>query len=908
MAGGARLGQADAGFFVTRGNERDGVRRATSMLRGFAARDRPFEVAVSNAYDPSHIEPFWQATWARERTYRTPNPGEADFDASRPKYYVLDMFPYPSGAGLHVGHPMGYIGTDVVARKKRMEGFNVLHPMGYDAFGLPAEQYAIQTGKHPAETTAANIANFRRQMQLIGLSYDWDRELSTADATYYRWTQWIFARLFDRGLAYQEEVPVWWCEALKTVLANEEVVNGRSERGDHPCERRPLKQWMLRITAYADRLVDELDEVEWPESVKTMQREWIGRSEGAQIDFAVAGHTAAKVRVFTTRPDTLYGATFCVLAPEHAAVKQLTTPAQRAAVEAYVKSAATKSDLDRTDLAKTKSGVFTGAFALNPLLDPKDPAARVPIWIADYVLASYGTGAIMCVPGHDERDFEFAKQYDLPIVRVVGTHAGDTAPLEACFTAHGVAVNSPAWNGLATADAKKRATELLEQRGVGEAKVTYRLRDWLFSRQRYWGEPFPVYHHADGRTTRVPDSALPVELPAMTDFRPSDDGAPPLARVPEWVETVHPVTGERVRRDTDTMPGWAGSCWYYLRFMDPSNANAPFSKEAAAYWGNVDLYVGGTEHAVLHLLYARFWHKVLYDEGLVPTKEPFQRLFNQGMLTAYAYKDRTGRLVSADEVDATGETPVLRSSGEKVEQVIAKMSKSLKNVVNPDDVAREFGVDSFRLYEMFMGPLADSKPWNPRDVPGCRRFVERAWRLIVDEKSEAPSRANLAHANGTPLEGAALDIERALAQTLKRIDDSFTAFNFNTAIAALMQFVNEATKNSGELRRDQAERFVCALSPFAPHVAEELWRRLGHTSSITRAAWPTYDPKYLVADTIEVAVQVNGKLRGRVFVAPDADAAVLESAARSEVASHLAAGTVRKVVVVPKRLVNFVVT
>jgi leucyl-tRNA synthetase len=862
---------------------------------------------VSNVYDPQAIEPRWQSYWARTRTFRTPNPGDADFDGRRPKYYVLDMFPYPSGAGLHVGHPMGYIGTDVVARKKRMEGFNVLHPMGYDAFGLPAEQYAIQTGKHPAETTAVNIANFRRQMQLIGLSYDWERELSTADATYYRWTQWIFARLFDRGLAYQEEVPVWWCEALKTVLANEEVVNGRSERGDHPCERRPLKQWMLRITAYADRLIDELDEVDWPESVKTMQREWIGRSEGAQIDFAVAGHPDAKVRVFTTRPDTLYGATFCVLAPEHPLVKSLTTAAQRAAVEDYVRTAAAKSDLDRTDLAKHKTGVFTGAYALNPLLDPSDPAARVPIWIADYVLASYGTGAIMCVPGHDERDFEFAKQYDLPIVRVVGAHAGDTGPIETCATAPGVAVNSPAWNGLPTAEAKKRATELLAQRGVGEAKVTYRLRDWLFSRQRYWGEPFPVYHHADGRTTRVPDSALPVELPAMTDFRPSDDGAPPLARVKEWVETTHPETGERVRRDTDTMPGWAGSCWYYLRFMDPLNTRAPFSQEAAAYWGNVDLYVGGTEHAVLHLLYARFWHKVLHDEGLVPTKEPFQRLFNQGMLTAYAYKDRTGRLVPADEVDASGEVPVLRATGEKVEQVVAKMSKSLKNVVNPDDVCREYGVDTFRLYEMFMGPLADSKPWNPRDVPGCRRFVERAWRLVVDEKGSEPVRANLVQPAAAPLAGAALDLERALAQALKRVDDSFAAFNFNTAVAALMQFVNEATKNVAELRRDQAERFVLALSPFAPHVAEELWQRLGHTTSVARAAWPTYDPAHLVADTIEVAVQVNGKLRGRVFVSPEADAAALEAAARGEVASHLASGTVRKVVVVPKRLVNFVV-
>ncbi|MEZ5977024.1 MAG: leucine--tRNA ligase [Planctomycetota bacterium] len=866
---------------------------------------------MTNAYDPAEIERRWQARWAEQRTFRTPNPGDPDFDPNKPKYYVLDMFPYPSGAGLHVGHPMGYIGSDVVARKKRMDGMNVLHPMGYDAFGLPAEQYAITTGKHPAETTAENVANFRRQMQLIGLSYDWDRELSTCEPSYYRWTQWIFARLYDRGLAYQEEVPVWWCEALKTVLANEEVIDGRSERGDHPCVRRPLKQWMLRITAYADRLIDDLELLDWPESVKTMQREWIGRSEGAEIDFEVAAPTGApsgrKLRVFTTRPDTLYGATFCVLAPEHPLVAAITTDDRRADVDAYVAKAATKSDLDRTDLAKEKTGVFTGAYALNPLEHPDDPRAKVPIWVADYVLASYGTGAIMCVPGHDERDFEFARTFDLPIRRVVGDDTAQTGDLEAARTEPGVAVNSPLWDGLPTAEAKKKAIDVFESKGVGTAKVTYRLRDWLFSRQRYWGEPFPVFHHADGHTSRVPDEALPVELPAMTDFAPSDDGSPPLARATDWVETTHPVTGERVRRDTDTMPGWAGSCWYYLRFMDPTNANAPFSKDAAKYWQSVDLYIGGTEHAVLHLLYARFWHKVLYDEGLVPTKEPFQRLFNQGMLTAYAYKDSTGRLIPVDEVEFDGDVAKSKESGEELQQIAAKMSKSLKNVVNPDDVCAQYGVDTFRLYEMFMGPLADSKPWNPRDVPGCRRFLERAWRVLVDPDGDAAVRPNLLHETEGAPEGASLELERALNRALERIDASFDKFNFNTAVAALMTFVNDAFKTPEALRRDQAERFVLALSPFAPHVAEELWSRLGHEGSVAKAAWPALRPEYLVADTVEIAIQVNGKMRGRVQVPAQAPKDEVETAARAEVAKWLETGDVKKVVVVPGRLVNFVV-
>ncbi len=857
----------------------------------------------SNRYEPQAIEARWQAAWEANRTYRTPGPGDADFDASRPKYYVLDMFPYPSGAGLHVGHPMGYIGSDIIARRKRMEGHNVLHPMGFDAFGLPAEQYAIQTGKHPAETTAENCDNYRRQLKLLGLGYDWDREISTADPSYYKWTQWIFARLFDRGLAYQAEVPVWWCEELKTVLANEEVINGRSERGDYPCERRPLKQWMLKITAYADRLIDDLDEVEWPESVKTMQREWIGRSDGAEIQFVVEGHDAA-LTVFTTRPDTLFGATFMVVAPEHKLVDQITSPEQQAAVEAYVQAAAAKSDLERTDLAKEKSGVFTGAYALNPALDPSDERAKLPIYVADYVLASYGSGAIMAVPGQDQRDWDFAKTYDLNIVRTVQPPADFEGE---AFTGEGPAINSGFLDGLGVAEAKAKMTAHLTEKGLGTAKTNYRLRDWLFSRQRYWGEPFPVVHTEDGRTVRVPDDQLPIELPDMDDFQPASDGSAPLNKAIDWVRTTDPETGGPAKRDTDTMPGWAGSCWYYLRYIDPTNTEAPFSKEAVDYWGNVDLYIGGTEHAVLHLLYARFWHKVLYDEGLVPTKEPFQRLFNQGMLTAFAYKDATGRTVPVDEVNEESDPPVLKSSGDPVERIVAKMSKSLKNVVNPDDVCGEYGVDTMRLYEMFMGPLSDSKPWNPRDVPGCRRFLDRLWRLLVDPDGATPLRPHLMEDASADPEGEALELERALNQAFARINDSFKLLNFNTAVAALMTFLNEASKRSESLRRDQADRLIRALAPFAPHVAEEFWERLGGDGSVHHAAWPEVREQYLVADTIEVVVQVNGKLRGRVEVPAEADKDIVAAAAAAEVPSWLEGKDIVKTVVVPGRLVNFVV-
>ena len=860
---------------------------------------------VSNAYEPERIEAHWQAEWERRETFRAHNPGEEGFDPDQPKYYVLDFFPYPSGAGLHVGHPIGYIGSDVVARRKRMEGCNVLHPMGYDAFGLPAEQYAIQTGKHPRATTEENIANFRRQLKMVGLSLDWSREFATCDPGYYRWTQWIFKRLFERGLAYQAEIPVWWCEELKTVLANEEVINGRSERGDHPCARKPLRQWMFRITAYADRLLEDLEDLDWPESVKALQRNWIGRSEGAEVRFPIVGFDD-QLEIFTTRPDTLWGATFMVVSPEHPLLGSLTTDAQRAEVEAYVRAAAAKSELERTDLAKDKTGVFTGSDALNPVLDPDDPRARVPIWVADYVLMSYGTGAIMSVPGHDERDHEFATKFGLPIVEVVRPPAGVPGLADgACFTGEGTAVHSGPIDGLPTAEAKARSIELLRERGLGDARTTYRLRDWLFSRQRYWGEPFPLVHHADGTVTAVADDELPVELPDMEDFRPVGTD-PPLARAADWVNVTDPETGEALRRETDTMPGWAGSCWYFLRFMDPHNDSAPFSERAVEYWGNVDLYIGGVEHAVLHLLYARFWHKVLFDLGLVPTKEPFQKYFNQGMVKAFSYRDRTGRLVPSDEVVARGEKHVHRETGEELEQVEAKMSKSLRNVVTPDEVIAEHGVDTFRVYELFMGPLADSKPWNPRDVSGSRRFLDRVWRMIVDVEGAGPVRADLVEGAGEPA-GASLELEKHLQRAIRRIDDSFSGFNFNTGIAALMSFVNEASKRQGALTRSQAERFVLALSPFAPHVCEELWNRLGHGESLARAPWPAVEERYLVDDEIELVVQVNGKVRGRVKAPAAADENELERLAFAGVGGQLEGKQRVKTVVVPGRLVNFVV-
>ncbi|HEX6885251.1 MAG TPA: leucine--tRNA ligase [Planctomycetota bacterium] len=860
---------------------------------------------MKNTYEPAEIEPRWQRVWEERGLHRARNPGEPGFDPARPKFYVLDMFPYPSGSGLHVGHAVGYIGTDVVTRRKWMEGANVLHPMGWDAFGLPAEQYAIQTGRHPRETTALNTANFRAQLRKIGLAYDWSRELNTSDPAYYRWTQFLFQKLHEQGLAYQAEVPVWWCEELKTVLANEEVINGRSERGNHPCVKRPLRQWMLRITAYAERLLADLELLDWPESIKIQQREWIGRSEGAEIEFALEG-LKESLTVFTTRPDTLWGATFVVVAPEHPLVGKLPSAADRAAVRAYVKQAAAKSDLERTDLAKEKTGVFTGRYALNPLMDPDSEEARLPVFVADYVLASYGHGAIMAVPGHDERDFEFARAHNLAIREVVRPPRGTPGLAEgACYTGDGTAVHSGPIDGLETPDAKRRTIELLTERGVGRGRVQYKLRDWLFSRQRYWGEPFPLLHEADGSVTRVPVEDLPVTLPELEDFRPAADGSAPLARAKDWLTVTSPRTGQPARRDTDTMPGWAGSCWYWLRFMDPHNAGAAFAPEAERYWGPVDLYVGGAAHAVMHLLYARFWHKVFFDVGLVSTPEPFQRLFNQGLITAFAFKDRTGRLVPNAEVEEKGGKATRLGTGEELETFVTKMAKSLGNVVNPDHPIAEHGADTLRIYMMFMGPLGESKPWNPRDIAGSRRFLDRVWRLFVEETG-APVRPELlAPAAGRP-EGAALALERVLNRMLERVNDSFESFNFNTAIAVMMEFVNEATKQRVALRRDQAERFLRVLAPFAPHLAEELWAALGHAQPIQLAGWPAVEAAYLVDDEIELVVQVNGKLRAKIRAPKDAHKERLEELGRAAVNEHLAGKTVKKVVVVPGRLVNFV--
>ncbi|MCO6401007.1 MAG: leucine--tRNA ligase [Verrucomicrobia bacterium] len=806
------------------------------------------------SYPFSQIEPKWQAFWQKNKTFRTPDQP----DSGRQKFYALDMFPYPSGAGLHVGHPEGYTATDIICRYKRMKGFNVLHPMGWDAFGLPAEQYAIETGTHPRETTQRNIDRFRAQLQAIGFSYDWDREIATTDEDYYRWTQWIFLKLYEKGLAYQAEVPVNWCPALGTVLANEEVVDGKSERGGHPVIRKPMRQWMLRITAYAERLLADLELVDWPDSIKEMQRNWIGRSEGAEVTFAVRG-SDAKVVVFTTRPDTLYGATYMVLSPEHALIEQLTAPEQRAAVKAYQEAAARKSDLERTELQKEKTGIFIGAYAINPV-----NGEDIPIWIADYVLAGYGTGAIMAVPAHDERDGAFAQTFNLP-VRVVVQPTDGSDPVG--FVGDGIAVNSPLIDGLSTPDAKKKITAWLEAEGLGVARVNYKLRDWLFSRQRYWGEPFPVIF-VDGEPKPLSPDQLPVRLPEVSSYKPSGTGESPLATIPEWLNTTDPATGKPALRETNTMPQWAGSCWYYLRFIDPKNPGAPVDPAKEKYWMPVDLYVGGAEHAVLHLLYSRFWHKVLFDCGIVSTKEPFQRLVNQGMIL-----------------------------GEDNQ----KMSKSRGNVVNPDDVIREYGADSLRLYEMFMGPLEAVKPWSMRGVEGVFRFLNRAYRLMCDEETGALLPAIGGDATSEQL--------RALHQMLMKVGDDIEGLRFNTAISAMMEFTNEAQKWT---QRPHAamDAFVLALSPFAPHLAEELWEKLGHSNSLAYEPWPKYDPARLVSDTMEIPVQVNGKLRGKVIVPVGTAQEAILAAAQGEasVQTQLSGKSIRKVIYVPGRLLNLVVT
>ncbi|WP_459503285.1 leucine--tRNA ligase [Bacillus sp. C1] len=799
------------------------------------------------SFNHQEIEKKWQAYWEENKTFRTPD------ETEKPKFYALDMFPYPSGAGLHVGHPEGYTATDILSRMKRAQGYNVLHPMGWDAFGLPAEQYALDTGNSPAEFTEKNINTFRNQIKALGFSYDWDREVNTTDPNYYKWTQWIFLQLFEKGLAYVDEIPVNWCPALGTVLANEEVIDGKSERGGHPVERRPMKQWMLKITAYADRLLEDLDELDWPESLKDMQRNWIGRSEGAEVHFNIDG-TDKKFTIFTTRPDTLFGATYCVLAPEHALVAEITTADQKEAVEAYIDSVKTKSDLERTELAKEKTGVFTGAYAINPVNGEK-----LPIWIADYVLATYGTGAVMAVPAHDERDYEFASNFDLPMKEVV--EGGDIT--KEAHTGDGAHVNSAFLDGLNKEEAITKMIEWLEVTSAGNQKVTYRLRDWLFSRQRYWGEPIPVIHWEDGTMTAVKQEELPLVLPKTENIRPSGTGESPLANIEEWVNVVDPETGKKGRRETNTMPQWAGSCWYYLRYMDPNNSEALVDPEKVKQWLPVDIYIGGAEHAVLHLLYARFWHKVLYDIGVVPTKEPFQQLFNQGMIL-----------------------------GENNE----KMSKSKGNVVNPDDIVASHGADTLRLYEMFMGPLDASIAWSENGLDGARRFLDRVWRLFVQDNGELSEKIT---------DAPNKELEKAYHQTVKKVTEDYAELRFNTAISQMMMFINDAYK-AETLPKEYVEGFVKMIAPVAPHLGEELWNKLGHSDTITYASWPTFDESKLVEDEVEIVVQVLGKVRAKLKTKKDASKEEMEQLALEAVKEQIEGKTVRKVIVVPGKLVNIV--
>jgi leucyl-tRNA synthetase len=992
-------------------------------------------------YNPKVVEPRWQRFWEEHKTFRTPDISD------KPKYYILDMFPYPSGSGLHVGHPEGYTATDILARYRRMRGYNVLHPMGWDAFGLPAEQYAIETGTHPRVTTQKNIATFRRQIKMLGFSYDWDREVDTTDPAYFKWTQWIFLELFDtwydhaakkgrpirelpipddvkglgavavrkyqdaRRLAYQAEVPVNWCEELGTVLANEEVVDGKSERGGYPVVRMPLRQWLLRITDYADRLLDDLALVDWPDSIKKMQRDWIGKSEGAEVDFrlqiaecglpdqqsAICDPQSETIRVFTTRPDTLYGATYMVLAPEHALVDRITTAAQKKAVAAYKAQAARKSDLERTELAKEKTGVFTGAYAVNPV-----NAEAIPIWIADYVLAGYGTGAIMAVPAHDERDYAFAKEFGLPIRPVVmppsdwlqhtevfrllsklcasddpraravelvkpdpdaetltqfevevliraaraceveGNDAlkvaehfyrQHTGLFSECYASEGIAFQSGSFDGLPTADFKEKITAWLEELKIGQKRVNYKLRDWLFSRQRYWGEPFPILHEVDakGRPTDLvePLSAneLPLRLPELEDYKPTGKAAPPLEKAKDWLKVTR--NGKHYVRETNTMPQWAGSCWYYLRYIDPKNDQAFCGSAKQKYWLPVDLYVGGAEHAVLHLLYSRFWHKVLYDRGHVITPEPFQRLVNQGMILGmvyYAHKDVDGNLVSAadikkgaqyqevrvmdEDVEETDGEPFMKGANIKLLAVAEKMSKARKNVINPDEVVAEYGADSMRLYEMFMGPLEATKPWSMRGVEGVYRFLNRVWRLAIDDRSE-----------GMKLLPAVQDAEpdketkRLLHQTIKRVTEDLDKLSFNTAIAAMMEFTNHLTPKT-ERPRSVLKTFTLLLNPFAPHLAEELWHALNtpgtnerQPASLAYEPWPSYDESLLKADEVEIPVQINGKVRAKLVVPTSIDKDTLEKTALADekVRALIEGKTIKKVIALPGKLVNVVV-
>ena len=871
-------------------------------------------------YNHGAIEKKWQKFWLENKTFKTEmaKAGGSDGVSAKPKFYCLDMFPYPSGAGLHVGHPEGYTATDILCRYKRMKGFNVLHPMGWDAFGLPAEQYAVETGTHPAITTKKNVDRFREQIQALGFSYDWDREVNTTDPKYYKWTQWIFEQLYKKGLAYVAEVPVNWCPALGTVLANEEVIDGRSERGNHPVIRRPMRQWMLKITEYAEQLLAGLDDLDWPEGIKEMQRNWIGKSTGALVEFKVSRSTPQvsgsknpepdTITVYTPRCDTLFGATYMVLSPEHKLIeKWLADGTIRNAddVRTYQKKAATKSDLERTELNKEKTGVrLEGVMGQNPV-----NGADIPIFISDYVLATYGTGAIMAVPAHDERDFDFAKVFNLPIVQVVA--AADSAEAKnaspdpvpytgaAAFTDiySGVMVSSGFLTGLSVDDARKAMIKWLEEKGVGQAKTQYKLRDWLFSRQRYWGEPFPVIHWEDGTQSLVDEGDLPLTLPELEDYKPTGTGEPPLAKATDWVNVTR-ADGVKGVRETNTMPQWAGSCWYYLRYIDPLNDKAFCDPELLRQWLPVDLYVGGAEHAVLHLLYSRFWHKVLFDLGLVPTSEPFKKLVNQGMILGLAYKTSRGVLVPMDKITWRDGKPYGAEEGgeeELLTEFPAKMSKSLKNVVNPDDVIRDYGADSLRLYEMFMGPLQAVKPWNTKGVDGVYRFLKRVNKMVTEQKIV-----------DRPLTKAEA---KTLNATIKKVDEDLDSMNFNTGISAMMVFVNEFAGEGKELPREAAEKFVLCLAPFAPHLGEELWQFLGHADTLAYEPFPAFDPKALVEDEVEIPVQVLGKLRGRVTVPMAATPAEMEAIAKAnpDVAKFLEGKTIVKVIAVPKRMVNFVV-
>ena len=845
------------------------------------------------SYPFQNIEPKWQKYWDEHKTFK------ATEDSSVPKEkrrYVLDMFPYPSGAGLHVGHPEGYTATDIYCRYLRMNGYNVLHPMGYDAFGLPAENYAIKTGTHPATTTFQNIDHFTQQIKALGFSYDWDRCVITCNPDYYKWTQWIFLQLYKKGLAYETDTPINWCPSCLTGLANEEVKEGKCERCGATVTHKTIRQWILKITAYADRLLSDLDGLDWPESVKAMQRNWIGRSEGAEVTFSIADKdgkaTSDSLTVYTTRCDTLFGATYMVVSPEHKLVSKITTAEQKAAVEKYVDEAAKKSDLERTDLAKTKTGVFSGSYAINPV-----NGKLIPIWIADYVLISYGTGAIMAVPAHDTRDWEFAKKFNLPIIEVLKS---EVDVQEQAWTEDGIHVNSGFLDGLNKKDAIEKMISFLEEKKIGKRAVNYKLRDWVFSRQRYWGEPIPLVHCPKCGTVPVPEDQLPLELPNVKTYQPTGTGESPLAGIDSWVNCKCPVCGADSKRETNTMPQWAGSCWYYLRYIDPENKLSFVDKEKESYWMPVDLYVGGAEHAVLHLLYARFWHKVLYDLGVVSTKEPFQRLINQGMITSFAYQRKNKSLVPTDMVDEKDGKFYSKEDGEELERVIAKMSKSLKNVVNPDEMIKNYGADSVRMYEMFMGPLTVSKPWNTQGLIGINRFLEKVWNLSEKPVSDIDIKGKL--------DSNLASLRKTYAKTVKKVTEDTANLDFNVAISQMMIFINEAAKLDS-LPREMWEGFVLLLSPYAPHLAEELWEKLGHKETCAYEKWPTFSEEYCVEDTKEIVVSVNGKVRDKFQAASGTAKEELERTAKeTEGFKKFTDGkTIVKTIIVPDKLVNFVV-